>query len=423
MFVDDSAQAELWELILPSIHASEQSAYTLLGHPNGDRRTSCLSEEKWRDIAHYTMEFLGFEVNTRTMMVRWPVTKRLALKALIDEEMWLSFPCRRLPREVAQLLGIIQNAAYVAPLGSHLSIRLQQCLNAAVAHAGLCVSKRWWFSGGIDIPAEVLEDIATVYHSLDDNAEHPVWQSYIGFLVDRAPTVRIISDTAYEGLGGWSEEFNFMWRVSCEDLARMGFSLKRLQAGTCEPDIDAAGHHINILEFVAIIVNIWLIIVLSRSRSSPVGGHIFAVFADNTSALSWLRYASRSHRPNVCWLARFVSALLFASGFQGKVQGKHLAGLANRGADALSRCRQYPTWACAVRRCSHLSTCQAYRLPPELFLLLASITSEMSTVEVSEREMTALLKLVPSTLRVGCNGSATTTSLSPPSRPRRGSRS
>jgi hypothetical protein len=36
MFVDDSAQAELRELILPSIHASEQSAYTLLGHPDGD---------------------------------------------------------------------------------------------------------------------------------------------------------------------------------------------------------------------------------------------------------------------------------------------------------------------------------------------------------------------------------------------------
>jgi hypothetical protein len=252
-----------------------------------------------------------------------------------------------------------------------LSIRLQQCLNAAIGHAGRRVTKRWWFSGGVDIPAEVLEDVATVYHSLDDNAEHPVWQSYIGFLVERAPTARIISDAAYEGLGGWSEEFNFMWRVSCEDLARMGFSMKRLQAGTPEPDIDAAGLHINILEFVAIIVNIWMIIVLSRSRSSPVGGHIFAVFADNTSALSWRRYASRSHRPNVCRLAQFVSALLFASGFQGKVQGKHLTGLANRGADALSRCRKYPTWACATRRCSHLLL-ELSSVPPAARALFAS---------------------------------------------------
>ena len=140
MFVDDGAQAELREMILPSIHASEHSAYTLLGHPDGDRRTSCLSAEKWRDTAHYTMEFLGFEVNTRTMMIRWPIAKRLALKVLI-KELWLGFPCRRLPRKVAQLLGIIRNAAYVAPLGSHLSIRLQQCLNAAIGHAGHRVTK------------------------------------------------------------------------------------------------------------------------------------------------------------------------------------------------------------------------------------------------------------------------------------------
>jgi hypothetical protein len=129
------------------------------------------------------MEFLGFEINTRTMMVRWPIAKRLALKSLIEEH-WLRLPCRRLPREVAQLLGTIRNAAYVAPLGNHLSIRLQQCLNDAVAHSGLRVSKRWWwFSAGVDIPAEVLEDVATIYHSLDDNDEHPVWQSYLGFLL------------------------------------------------------------------------------------------------------------------------------------------------------------------------------------------------------------------------------------------------
>jgi hypothetical protein len=86
------------------------------------------------------------------------------------EELWLHLPCWRLPREVAQLLGIIRNAAYVAPLGSHLSIRLQQCLNDAIANAGPRVSNRCWFLAGVDIPAEVPAKVATVYHSLDDNA-------------------------------------------------------------------------------------------------------------------------------------------------------------------------------------------------------------------------------------------------------------
>jgi hypothetical protein len=63
-------------------------------------------------------------------------------------------------------------------------------------------TSRWWSSRGVVVRAEVLADIATVYSSLDNNADHPVWQSYIGLLVDRAPTARIISDAAYEGLGG-----------------------------------------------------------------------------------------------------------------------------------------------------------------------------------------------------------------------------
>jgi hypothetical protein len=415
MFVDDSAQAELRHNIRASIHASEQAAYALLGRPDENRRTSCLSEEKWRDIAHYLMEFLGFEVCTRTMMVRWPVPKRLALKKIIADR-WMSVPCRVFPRDIASLLGTIRNAAFVAPLGNFLSIRLQLCLNEAVARSGRRTSKRWWFTHVITVPSAVLEDVATIFHSLDDNPSHPVWQSYIGYLVDREPTARILSDASYEGLGGWSPDLLFRWRLSRDDLVHAGFDMKLLRHDTGEPDLDARGVHINVLEFVAIIVNLWLTIVLSRRRPIPVGGNIFAVFADNTSALSWLRYASRSHRPHVSRLARFVSALLFASDFQGKIQGRHLAGQINRGADALSRCRQYPTWASATAQCSLLSSCDTYRIPHELLSVLGSMTSN-KPIEVEYAALTIkLLKLVPNTLRVGWNEMAMTTSRSKPSR-------
>jgi hypothetical protein len=192
--------------------------------------------------------------------------------------------------------------------------------------------------------------------------------------------------------------------------------MKQLQRNSREPAIDAPGTHINVLEFVAIIINLWLIIVSSHRHPAPIGGHIFAVFADNTSALSWLRYASRSHRPNVCRLARFTSALLFASGFQGKVQGQHLAGRLNRGADALSRCQLYPTWASATAQCSLLSSCTTYRLPHELLSLLGLMTSNKPTEVLSDELMTRLLSLEPTTLRVGSNEMATTTSRSKPSR-------
>jgi hypothetical protein len=317
-------------------------------------------------------------------------------------------------------LGTIRNAAYVAPLGNHLSIRLQQCLNEAIArHGGQHVTRKWWSAHLIKIPPEALEDIATIYHSLDDNEHHPVWQSYIGYLVEREPTARIISDASYEGLGGWSSEYSFKWRLNREDLIAAEFDMKALESDQVEPEADASGTHINVLEFVAIIINLWLIIVLSRQRTDPAGGHIFAVFADNTSALSWLRYASRSHRSNVRRLARFTSALLFASGFQGKVQGRHLAGKLNRGADALSRCLTYPTWASVMAQCSPLLTCNTYRLPHELLLLLGLMSSDKPTAEVSAALMTKLLSLEPATLRVGSSGMAMTTSRSKPSQKHR----
>jgi hypothetical protein len=74
-------------------------------------------------------------------------------------------------------------------------------------------------------------------------------------------------------------------------------------------EIDAAGEalrsktgsasgsalHINLLEFVAIIINLWLALRWIRSVKAPLGGHVVAALADNTSALSWLRHASRSN--------------------------------------------------------------------------------------------------------------------------------
>jgi hypothetical protein len=149
---------------------------------------------------------------------------------------------------------------------------------------------------------------------------HPIRQSDIGYLVNREPTARVISDADYEGLGGWSPEYSFKWRLNCDDLVYAGFDMKLLEGSSNKPAVDASGVHINVHEFVAIIINLWLVIILSRRRPVPPGGHVFAVFTDNTSALSWLRYASRSHRSHVRRLARFTSALLFASGFQGRVQ-------------------------------------------------------------------------------------------------------
>jgi len=90
------------------------------------------------------------------------------------------------------------------------------------------------------------------------------------------------------------------------------------------------------LEFVAVIGNLWLMLLCLRQQG--VRDHVvFSVLADNTSALSWLRYAARTQRPFVRRLALFLQALIMFAGIPLWIQVLHIAGEKNEVADILSR--------------------------------------------------------------------------------------
>jgi hypothetical protein len=170
------------------------------------------------------------------------------------------------------------------------------------------------------------------------------------------------------------------------------------------------------LEFVALLTELWFVVAFIQ-RSGPVaGGHIVSLLADNTSALSWFRYASRSHRPAVRALARFGMQLTLACPHPLKLSGRHLAGSLNKGADALSRPQEFPTWASVIEHHSPLARCQPYRVPFELLSTLATIITAAETGAVFEPEMTKLLTLVPTTLNVGSEGNSVRSSALRPSR-------
>ena len=118
-------------------------------------------------------------------------------------------------------------------------------------------------------------------------------------LIPRAPTSEILSDTSYGGIGGWGPDpFLFFWRLTREELVTLGFPMHAINAeGEAAKTADPDNLHINVLEFIAIIINIWIALTILRQPAhiSKPGGHIVRVLADNTSALSWLRYALRSH--------------------------------------------------------------------------------------------------------------------------------
>jgi len=129
-----------------AIDNSVRSAYAMFGNPNDDRRLPCLSEEKWNDISSFGMLYLGFYINTRCMIMAWPVEKRVQLALLIDD-ITLREPCIVTPKESSSLLGLIWNTAPVAPLGIFLSLRLQYALNEGVRGVWHRFGQRvpaWW---------------------------------------------------------------------------------------------------------------------------------------------------------------------------------------------------------------------------------------------------------------------------------------
>jgi hypothetical protein len=177
-----------------------------------------------------------------------------------------------------------------------------------------------------------------------------------------------------------------MWRLCDADLSSLGFPVKALSPGQYEPDSHAAGLHINILEFIALIINIWLTERLLLKDGYRVGGHIIQTLSDNTSALSWMSHAIRSLTPTVSHLACFLTALQVYLPLQSNLTGCHLPGKQNIGADVLSRVHQYPSWGSATAACSNLAALPAYRLPCRLLLTMLSATLSRQTEDWSEKK-------------------------------------
>jgi hypothetical protein len=422
-FVDDTATAHTRANIYDAINRSVLGAYIVFGFPDDDRRTPAINPKKWQEfLLHITM-YLGLEIDTRLMLVIWPLDKRDRLVVMIDT-LWVppgsppAYQPTLTPRDIASLLGLVRHGATVSQMGNFLSIRLQHSLNDAIRN-GLQTNRRtrrWWRTQRITVPIDAMIDIRALRRTLDSNQYHPYWCRPIGLLIPREPCYEIVGDAANEGLGGYCVKLAFMWRLNRSDMENCGFRLSD-DDGPAEPaDPDAS--HINILEFVAIVINVWFLIKFIARDEPPNSQTLFiaSCLGDNTSALSWMRVAGRTRRPAVRRLARALAGLLTHHSYLlsfPKQHIRHIRGVDNIAADALSRPSSVaPSWGCAIRIASPtLDMCNPYQVPRELLTSLSSLISSEPTEEAFEGTMIALLNLELRTLPLGWDPKDTTTSL------------
>eukprot|EP00980_Cylindrotheca_fusiformis_P016064 scaffold4737_cov92-Cylindrotheca_fusiformis.AAC.1 len=231
------------------------------------------------------------------------------------------------PKEMAHIAGVVRSASEVAPWGTFLSFNLDNALQAAAKKAG-GQDRQWWRAARIYLPKTAVATIRQLLETLVGSQFDSLWTRPLSLFLERQVTHTVLSDASYLGLGGWSPDFLFLWRLTRDDLARHGFSMKAVSSRSGEPSSPtAAGLHINPLEFVAAVVNLWVALKIIQERGPIPGGYVLGLLSDNTTALSWMSYTSRTPDPFLQGLARLGSALLVrATALLTKVLPSHIAG-------------------------------------------------------------------------------------------------
>lgn len=421
-FVDDTNNVHVRPNIAACVNASVLAAYVIFAFPGESRLNPPINVKKWNKVALWMVIFLGFLIDTRNMRMTWPQNKRDRLAMILQVEWGLTTDpfqeCRITPALAQQTLGLIQNGAQVAPFGSLMSIRLQFVLNKAMArHRHRCQSSHFRRSHKFLIPPDALQDMLLLQKSL--LATEPlgnVWSRPIGLLIDRTPTNVWLGDAAYEGLGGFCLKLRVMWRLNESDLQYCGFAMATvtsLRKGFKPLAGDDDGQiHINILEFITIIINVWFAATLQRPNDLP-SHRIWEFLADNTTAVSWVSHAARVQRPAVTRLTRFLTVLLFHLSQTTRVQATYLPGDQNQDADLLSRTSSRAlSWASVIEQGSPaLRACVPYQVPLDLLQALSTIVSQPVTADWYERETMRLLTLEPRILQITSWDCSSTTSL------------
>eukprot|EP00980_Cylindrotheca_fusiformis_P013954 scaffold3624_cov199-Cylindrotheca_fusiformis.AAC.1 len=213
------------------------------------------------------------------MTITWPQSKRMRLRDELVAIMARD-PHRRYvtPKEMAHIIGVVRSASQVAPWGNFLSFNLENALIAAERQAKQRGAeepgRRWWKQCRIFLSTVAIGTIRQLLETLVGDPFEHLWRRPIALYLDRDPTHMVKSDASYLGLGGWSPDFLFLWRLTREDLAAHGFDMKAISQKSGEPaQVDAPGLHINPLEFIATILNLWIALKFIQREGPCVGGY------------------------------------------------------------------------------------------------------------------------------------------------------
>jgi len=128
-----------------------------------------------------------------------------------------------------------------------LSFNLQNALTLAANNA-FSEKRSWWTRSRIYLSSVAIATIHQMLETLLEPEDSPLWTRPIALYLDRDYTHRTYSDASYGGVGGWSADFSFLWRLTRDTLVEAGFEMREIKIPSNDPAYTDGFLHINPLE-------------------------------------------------------------------------------------------------------------------------------------------------------------------------------
>ena len=255
-----------------------------------------LSMKKWRAEGKQEEHkiVLGWEIDTRAFVVKLPEDKHIAYTNQINQVLQAG---KIEHKNLENMIGRLQRASYVAPHSKYFLNRLRTLCKTT--------EKTTW----ANIPQATRDDLELWKEFLKKGRGG----TSINNIVFRSPSTYHWADSCPFGLGGYSASGR-AWRFYIPANLR-------------------SQHTNNVLEYIAIIVTIW--IEALENRLPPLSCCL--AMSDSTSTVGWLHKTNfnRENRPVHEDCSRHIARIMMAH--NSTIYSQHQRGKSNVIADVLSR--------------------------------------------------------------------------------------
>jgi len=239
---------------------------------------------------------LGWLLDTTKMRIYLPIDKAMEWSTEINLILKRK---RTTQKELERTVGRLNHTGYIIPMGRYFLNRLRHILERCERYGTQQLQQ--WESKDLELWLKILNHTSQNGVSFN-NITHTEISSYLA------------TDACEHGLGGFNVLTGKAWR----------YKLPKWMTSSC---------HINLLEFIASFIGIWLEILESKEKKYIK----IRALTDNSSAVGWLyksNFNPKSH-PGHNTVARKLATVLLES--ESSIESQHIKGSHNVVADSLSR--------------------------------------------------------------------------------------